>query len=241
MPNSDIHADLIYLCSPNNPTGAVYTLDQLKAWVAYALEHKAVILFDAAYEAFIGDDSLPRSIFAVEGAKKCAIEFCSLSKTAGFTGTRCAYTVVPRELTMRASDGETLSLNRMWLRRQTTKFNGVSYIIQRGAAAVFSDEGVRQSREMVGYYKANARLIADTLSELGIRYFGGIHSPYIWMECPNGMKSWEFFDYLLENAAVVGTPGAGFGVNGEGYFRLTGFSSREQTAEAMERFKAILK
>ena len=241
MPNPDIHADLIYLCSPNNPTGAVYTLDQLKAWVAYALEHKAVILFDAAYEAFIGDDSLPRSIFAVEGAKKCAIEFCSLSKTAGFTGTRCAYTVVPRELTMRAPDGETLSLNRMWLRRQTTKFNGVSYIIQRGAAAVFSDEGVRQSREMVGYYKANARLIADTLSELGIRYFGGIHSPYIWMECPNGMKSWEFFDYLLENAAVVGTPGAGFGVNGEGYFRLTGFSSREQTAEAMERFKTILK
>ena len=182
MPNPDVHADLIYLCSPNNPTGAVYSLDQLKAWVSYALDNQAIILFDAAYEAFIGDDSLPHSIFAVEGAKKCAIEFCSLSKTAGFTGTRCAYTVVPKELTMRASDGGTLSLNHMWLRRQTTKFNGVSYIIQRGAAAVFSEEGVRQAQEMVGYYKANARLIADTLSELGIRYFGGIHSPYIWRE-----------------------------------------------------------
>ena len=174
------------------------------------------------------------------GAEKCAIEFCSLSKTAGFTGTRCAYTVVPYALEQTAADGTLLSLNRMWNRRQTTKFNGVSYIVQRAAAAVFSEEGIRQAREAIAYYKGNAAVIAKTFDSLGFRYFGGLHSPYIWMECPDGMKSWDFFDLLLEKAAVVGTPGAGFGSNGEGYFRLTGFGSREQTEEAMQRMRALL-
>ena len=239
LPNPDVHADIIYLCSPNNPTGAAYNADQLKVWVNYALSNDAVILFDAAYEAFIGDEGLPHSIFEIDGAKKCAIEFCSLSKTAGFTGVRCGYTVVPKALVFRLSDGSQVSVNRMWNRRQTTKFNGLSYITQRGAAEVFTVEGMKQAQEMVGYYKGNAKVIADTLTKLGIRFFGGNNSPYIWMECPNGMKSWEFFDYLLNNAAVVGTPGAGFGVNGEGYFRLTGFSSREATVEAMERFTTL--
>ncbi|MEM1483813.1 LL-diaminopimelate aminotransferase [Oscillospiraceae bacterium PP1C4] len=239
MPDFSIHADLIYLCSPNNPTGAVYTREQLKIWVDYAIANDAVILFDAAYESFIGDDSLPRSIFCIEGAKQCAIEFCSLSKTAGFTGTRCGYTVVPKALTLKTSDGSELSLNKMWNRRQTTKFNGVPYIIQRGAAAVFTVEGMKQARQMIDYYKGNAKIIADTLTNKGIKFFGGIHSPYIWMECPKSMKSWEFFDYLLENAAIVGTPGAGFGVNGEGYFRLTGFGDRQKTIEAMERFSKL--
>ena len=240
MPDRSVHADLIYLCSPNNPTGAVYSREQLAEWVAYALENRAVILFDAAYEAFIGDEGLPHSIYAVPGAEKCAIEFCSLSKTAGFTGTRCAYTVVPYALEQTAADGTLLSLNRMWNRRQTTKFNGVSYIVQRAAAAVFSEEGIRQAREAIAYYKGNAAVIAKTFDSLGFRYFGGLHSPYIWMECPDGMKSWDFFDLLLEKAAVVGTPGAGFGSNGEGYFRLTGFGSREQTEEAMQRMRALL-
>lgn len=239
LPDNDVHADLIYLCSPNNPTGAVYNSEQLKAWVDYAIRHQSIILFDAAYEAFIEDEQLPHSIFSIEGAKQCAIEFCSLSKTAGFTGTRCGYTVVPKALEFKASSGAVLSLNKMWNRRQTTKFNGVSYIIQKAAAAVFSDEGIKQSREMVDYYKGNAKLIADTLSKIGIPFFGGIHSPYIWMKCPNGMKSWEFFDYLLEHANVVGTPGSGFGVNGEGWFRLTGFGDREKTKEAMERFSKL--
>ena len=240
IPDRSVHADLIYLCSPNNPTGAVYSREQLAEWVAYALENRAVILFDAAYEAFIGDEGLPHSIYAVPGAEKCAIEFCSLSKTAGFTGTRCAYTVVPYALEQTAADGTLLSLNRMWNRRQTTKFNGVSYIVQRAAAAVFSEEGIRQAREAIAYYKGNAAVIAKTFDSLGFRYFGGLHSPYIWMECPDGMKSWDFFDLLLEKAAVVGTPGAGFGSNGEGYFRLTGFGSREQTEEAMQRMRALL-
>ena len=173
------------------------------------------------------------------GAKSCAIELCSLSKTAGFTGTRCGYTVVPHALTAKTADGGVLSLNRMWLRRQTTKFNGVPYIVQRGAAAVFTEEGMRQAKETIGYYKQNAKIMAETLTRKGIRFFGGVHSPYLWMECPNGMKSWEFFDYLLENAAVVGTPGEGFGVNGEGYFRLTAFGGRDNTAEAMERFQKL--
>lgn len=240
MPDRSVHADLIYLCSPNNPTGAVYSKARLEEWVAYARENNAVILFDAAYEAFIGNTELPHSIYAVPGAEKCAIEFCSLSKTAGFTGTRCAYTVVPHALEQRAGDGTLLSLNRMWNRRQTTKFNGVSYIVQRAAAAVFSEKGIRQAREAIAYYKGNAAVIAKTFDSLGIRYFGGVHSPYIWMECPNGMKSWDFFDLLLEKAAVVGTPGAGFGSNGEGFFRLTGFGSREQTEEAMKRIQALL-
>ncbi len=237
MPDDSVKADIIYLCSPNNPTGAVYTKEQLEKWVAYALKNDAVILYDAAYESFISDPSIPRSIFAVEGAKKCAIELCSLSKTAGFTGTRCGYTIVPHDLVRKTKDGREMSLNKMWLRRQTTKFNGVPYIIQRGAEAVFSEEGQKQCREMLAFYKENARIMSEALAKKGIKFYGGTHSPYIWMQCPNGMGSWEFFDYLLETLAVVGTPGAGFGSMGEGYFRLTAFGSRENTIEAMERIE----
>ncbi len=239
MPDKSVHADVIYLCSPNNPTGAVYNKEQLEEWVEYALANNAVILFDSAYEAFITDPKLPRSIFAIEGAKKCAIEFCSLSKTAGFTGTRCGYTVVPKDLKFVSSTGVTQSLNAMWNRRQSTKFNGTSYIIQKGAAAVFTKEGMAQSMENLKYYQENARIIAEGLKEKNIRFFGGVHSPYIWFECPNGMESWEFFDYLLNNAQVVGTPGAGFGENGKHYFRLTAFGNRENTIEAMERIKKL--
>lgn len=237
MPDDSVKADIIYLCSPNNPTGAVYTKEQLEKWVAYALKNDAVIIYDAAYESFISDPEIPRSIFAVEGAKKCAIELCSLSKTAGFTGTRCGYTIVPHDLVRKTKDGREMSLNKMWLRRQTTKFNGVPYIIQRGAEAVFSEEGQKQCREMLAFYKENARIMSEALSKKGIKFYGGTHSPYIWMQCPNGMGSWEFFDYLLEKLAVVGTPGAGFGSMGEGYFRLTAFGSRENTIEAMERIE----
>lgn len=237
MPDDSVKADIIYLCSPNNPTGAVYTKEHLEKWVAYALKNDAVILYDAAYESFISDPEIPRSIFAVEGAKKCAIELCSLSKTAGFTGTRCGYTIVPHDLVRKTKDGREMSLNKMWLRRQTTKFNGVPYIIQRGAEAVFSEEGQKQCREMLAFYKENARIMSEALAKKGIKFYGGTHSPYIWMQCPNGMGSWEFFDYLLEKLAVVGTPGAGFGSMGEGYFRLTAFGSRENTIEAMERIE----
>ena len=237
MPDDSVKADIIYLCSPNNPTGAVYTKEQLEKWVAYALKNDAVILYDAAYESFISDPEIPRSIFAVEGAKKCAIELCSLSKTAGFTGTRCGYTIVPHDLVRKTKYGREMSLNKMWLRRQTTKFNGVPYIIQRGAEAVFSEEGQKQCREMLAFYKENARIMSEALAKKGIKFYGGTHSPYIWMQCPNGMGSWEFFDYLLEKLAVVGTPGAGFGSMGEGYFRLTAFGSRENTIEAMERIE----
>ena len=235
MPDYSVDADIIYLCSPNNPTGAAYSKAQLKEWVDYANAKGAVILYDAAYECFITDDGLARSIFQIEGAKTCAVEFCSLSKTAGFTGTRCGYTVVPKAL---VRDG--MSANKMWLRRQTTKFNGVPYIVQRGAAAVFTPEGRAQIAENIGYYRQNAKLIADGLKELGIWFTGGENSPYVWLKCPGGMGSWQFFDYLLENAQVVGTPGAGFGVNGEGFFRLTAFGSREVTAEAVERIKRLL-
>lgn len=237
MPDDSVKADIIYLCSPNNPTGAVYTKEQLEKWVAYALKNDAVILYDAAYESFISAPEIPRSIFAVEGAKKCAIELCSLSKTAGFTGTRCGYTIVPHDLVRKTKDGREMSLNKMWLRRQTTKFNGVPYIIQRGAEAVFSEDGQKQCREMLAFYKENARIMSEALAKKGIKFYGGTHSPYIWMQCPNGMGSWEFFDYLLEKLAVVGTPGAGFGSMGEGYFRLTAFGSRENTIEAMERIE----
>lgn len=239
MPDPSVHADIIYLCSPNNPTGAVYNKEQLQEWVDYALANEAVILFDSAYEAFISDPTLPRSIYAIEGAKKCAIEFCSLSKTAGFTGTRCGYTVVPRELVFTASNGKEMSLHAMWNRRQSTKFNGTSYIIQKGAAAVFTEEGMAQCRENIAYYQENALIIADTLKRKKIRFFGGIHSPYIWFECPDGMESWEFFDYLLNNAQVVGTPGAGFGENGKNYFRLTSFNNHANTIEAMKRFEHL--
>ncbi len=246
LPESNVKADIIYLCSPNNPTGAVYTKEQLKAWVDYALKNDAVILFDAAYEVFIQDETLPRSIYEIDGAKRCAIEFSSLSKTASFTGTRCGYTIVPKDLKVKVSklkllklDSDVVEINKLWVRRQTTKFNGVPYIVQRGAAAVFTPEGQEQIMANVNYYRENAKIIADTMDEIGIKYFGGINSPYIWLECPNGMKSWEFFDYLLENINVVGTPGAGFGENGEGYFRLTAFGDRNNTIEAMDRLKKL--
>lgn len=239
MPDKNVHADIIYICSPNNPTGAAYNHGQLKEWVDYALANDALILYDSAYECFITDETLPRSIFAIEGAKNCAIEFCSLSKTAGFTGTRCGYTIVPKDLKFTASNGEEMSLNAMWNRRQTTKFNGVSYIVQKGAAAVFSKEGMAQCKENIAYYQENAKIIADCLDKKGIRYFGGVNSPYIWFECPNGMESWDFFDYLLKNAQVVGTPGAGFGNNGKNFFRLTAFGNRENTIEAMERIDKL--
>ncbi len=237
--NDEIAPDLIYLCSPNNPTGSVYNKEQLTAWVTYAKEAGAVILYDAAYEAFINDPALPRSIYEIEGAKECAIEFCSLSKTAGFTGTRCGYTVVPKDLVCSTSDGDPVAVNKLWNRRQTTKFNGVPYIIQKGAAAVFTEQGKKEIKENISYYMENAKIIAGAMKEKGIDYVGGDNSPYIWLKCPNGMKSWEFFDYLLNTIAVVGTPGAGFGQNGEGYFRLTAFGNREATIEAMERFKSL--
>ena len=233
MPDHSQHVDVIYICSPNNPTGACYNKEQLKEWVDYALENEAVILYDSAYEAFISDPELPRSIYTIEGARKCAIEFCSLSKTAGFTGTRCGYTVVPKELVFTSSDGREMSLNAMWNRRQSTKYNGTSYIVQNAAAAIFSEEGIKECQENLNYYKKNAKVIADTLTELQIPFYGGIHSPYIWFECPNGMDSWTCFDYLLENIQVVGTPGAGFGENGKNYFRLTSFGTYESTVEAM--------
>lgn len=239
MPDENVKADIIYLCSPNNPTGACYNKEQLEAWVAYALKNDAVILYDSAYEAFITDPTLPRSIYAIEGAKKCAIEFCSLSKTAGFTGTRFSYTVVPEELVFEASNGETLSLHNMWNRRQCTKFNGTPYIIQYAGAKVFTEEGMKECQENIGYYRENAHMIAETLEKKGISFTGGVNSPYIWFECPKGMESWEFFDYLLENAQIVGTPGAGFGENGKNYFRLTSFGKHEKTKEAMERFNAL--
>ena len=235
MPDDSVKADIIYICSPNNPTGAAYTREQLKAWVDYAKKNNAVILYDAAYECFITDPALARSIFEVEGARECAIEICSFSKIAGFTGTRCGYTIVPHEL-----EREGMNLNKLWLRRQTTKFNGVPYIVQKGAAACFTEEGMKQIKETLGYYKQNAKVLAATLDELGIWYTGGKSSPYLWLKCPNGMDSWTFFDYLLENANVVGTPGAGFGKNGDGFFRLTAFGDQARTKEAAERLKKLL-
>ncbi len=233
MPDRSVSADLIYLCSPNNPTGACYNHEQLTEWVRYANEQDAIILFDAAYEAFV-QEGLPRSIFKIPGARNCAIEFCSLSKTAGFTGTRCGYTVVPKELKR-----EEMSLHSMWLRRQTTKFNGVSYPVQRAAAAVFTEEGMEGCRANLAVYKENARIMAETLTKMGIWFCGGVHSPYIWMQCPGGMTSWEFFDDLLAKTGIVGTPGSGFGRNGEGFFRLTAFGSTENTKEAMRRLLEV--
>ena len=235
LPDKSVHADIIYLCSPNNPTGAVYDKAGLKAWVDYALENDAVILFDAAYECFIEDPSLPRSIFEIEGANRCAIEFCSFSKMAGFTGTRCGWTIVPLEL-----ERAGMSLNKMWLRRQTTKFNGVPYVVQKGAAAVFTEKGQKQIQDTLAYYKENARILAEALTELGIWYTGGKNSPYLWLKCPNNMESWDFFDYLLENANLVGTPGSGFGKNGTNFFRLTAFGDKALTREAVDRLKKLL-
>lgn len=236
LPDFSQKCDIIYICSPNNPTGAVYNREQLKKWVEYALQNNALILFDSAYESFIDTDDLPNSIYEIENARKCAVEICSFSKTAGFTGTRCGYTVIPKDLVF---DG--LSLNKMWLRRQTTKYNGVPYIVQKAAAAVFSKEGQKQIKENLNYYKQNAKIIADTLDKLNIKYTGGKYSPYIWLKCPNNISSWDFFDLLLNKIAIVGTPGAGFGKNGENYFRVTSFNTREKTAEAMERLYNLFK
>ena len=235
LPDEKISADIIYICSPNNPTGAVYNKEKLKAWVGYANEHDSVIIFDAAYEAFIEDDTVPHSIYEIEGSRTCAIEISSLSKTAGFTGTRCGYTVIPKTLKRCG-----MCLNDMWVRNRTTKTNGVSYILQRGAAAVFTESGQKEIRENINVYKKNASVITDALDRCGIWYCGGKNAPYVWMKCPNGTGSWEMFDYLLENAQIVGTPGAGFGKNGEGWFRLTAFGDSERTKEAMERFKKMM-
>lgn len=235
MPDENVKADIIYICSPNNPTGAAYSREQLSVWVDYAKKQGAVILYDAAYEHFVVDELLARSIYEVEGAKECAIELCSYSKTAGFTGVRCGYTIVPKAL-----ERGGVSLNKLWARRQSTKFNGVSYITQMGAAAVFTEEGEKQIEENLNYYRRNAKIISDCLDGLGVWYTGGKNSPYIWLKCPNGMQSWEFFDYLLENAQVVGTPGSGFGKNGEGFFRLTAFGTEENTKKACERIRALL-
>lgn len=239
MPDDSVKADIIYLCSPNNPTGACYNKEQLKAWVEYAKKNEAVILFDAAYEAFVSDPELPRSIYEIEGAKQCAVEFCSLSKTAGFTGTRFSYTIVPKELVFTVSTGAQMSLHDMWNRRQSTKFNGTPYIIQYAAAKVLTEDGMKECMENIAYYMENARMIAETLRRKNISFTGGVNSPYIWFKCPKEMESWEFFDYLLHNAQIVGTPGAGFGVNGKNYFRLTSFGTHEKTKEAMERFEGL--
>lgn len=234
-PPEDAQADLIYLCSPNNPTGAVFGRDQLQRWVDYANARGSLILFDAAYEAFIEDPALPHSIMELDGACTCAIEICSLSKTAGFTGTRLGYTVVPKELSFNG-----MSLNDMWVRNRTTKTNGVSYIIQRGAAAVFTPDGQRQVHENLRYYKRNARVLMEALDRAGMWYCGGKNAPYVWMQCPDGMDSWSFFDHLLNQVQVVGTPGAGFGACGEGYFRFSTFGSLEDTQEAARRLEMLL-
>lgn len=233
------HADLVYLCSPNNPTGTALTRQQLAKWVDWALEHKAVILYDSAYEAFIQDGNLPRSIFEIPGAQKCAVEFRSFSKTAGFTGTRCAYCVVPKALKIYDKNGGEHSANALWLRRQSTKFNGVPYIVQRGAEAVYSPEGLKQTREVIEGYQANARVIAAALKEAGFEVFGGVNAPYIWLKTPRGVSSWEFFDFMLEKLQIVGTPGSGFGLSGEGYFRLTAFNTPQLTQKAAARVAAL--
>jgi LL-diaminopimelate aminotransferase len=227
--------DLIYLCFPNNPTGATATKADLKAWVDYAKANHSIILFDAAYEAFITDPELPHSIYEIEGARDCAIEFRSFSKNAGFTGTRCALTVVPKMLTAKASDGSDVELWKLWNRRQSTKFNGASYIIQRGAEAVYSEAGQTQVKELISFYLENAKIIREQLSAAGLEVFGGVHAPYIWVKTPAGLSSWDFFDKLLQNCHVVGTPGSGFGAAGEGYFRISAFNSRENVEEAMKR------
>ncbi len=232
-----VRPDVIYLCFPNNPTGTALTKEQLKVWVDYALENDVLILFDAAYEAFIRQDNVPHSIFEIENARKTAIEFRSFSKTAGFTGLRCGYTVVPKELTIRKANGERVALNRLWNRRQCTKFNGTAYIIQRAAEAVYSAEGKRETRANIDYYMRNAGIIKENLQSIGLQVFGGVNAPYIWVKVPHGETSWSFFDRLLNECNIVGTPGVGFGPSGEGYFRLSSFGGYEETLEAMERIK----
>ncbi len=235
----DESVDLVYLCSPNNPTGAVFSQAELTQWVAYARQHGSILLFDAAYVDYIQDDSLPHSIYEIEGARECAIEFRSFSKSAGFTGVRCGYIVIPKEVCGRNAAGEPVELHRLWARRHTTKFNGASYPVQVGAAAAFSDAGRAEVRERVVYYLENARIIREGLTEAGFNAFAGTNAPYIWLETPNGQKSWEFFDHLLENAHVVGTPGSGFGACGEGYFRLSAFGKRDRIEEAVERIRKL--
>ena len=236
----DRPVDLIFLCYPNNPTGAVLTRAALKTWVDFARERSAVILYDAAYEAYIRDPTIPHSIYEIEGAREVAIEFRSFSKTAGFTGTRCAYTVVPKELQGRSASGETVSINSLWVRRQSTKFNGVAYVIQRAAAATYTTEGKKQVAALVDYYMENARIIREGLESAGLTVYGARNAPYIWVKTPGGLSSWDFFDKLLNEAHVVGTPGAGFGPSGEGYFRLTAFGARASTEEAVDRIKTRL-
>lgn len=237
IPGDDNVPDVIYLCYPNNPTGTTLTREQLKVWVDFALRHGSLILFDSAYESFIREEDVPHSIYEIEGARKCAVEFRSFSKTAGFTGVRCGYTVVPKELTAKDKDGREVSLNHLWNRRQCTKFNGASYISQRGAAAIFTPEGQRQVKEAVDYYLTNAKVLREGLTEAGLEVYGGINAPYVWIKAPAGMSSWEFFDTLLEKCNVAGTPGSGFGPAGEGYFRLTAFNTLENTIEAVRRIK----
>jgi len=231
--------DLIYLCFPNNPTGAVATKEQLAEWVEYARRHKAIILFDAAYEAFISDPALPHSIYEVDGAKEVAVEFCSFSKTAGFTGVRCAFTIVPKELKAYKADGGSCEVNPIWARRHCTKFNGVSYITQAGAAAVYTAEGKKQIRQTIELYMANAALIRKSLAELGYQVYGGVNAPYVWLKTPDRLGSWDFFDRVLEGAHVVGTPGVGFGAAGEGYLRLSAFNKPQKVKEAMKRFRKL--
>ena len=233
--------DVVYLCYPNNPTGAVITRCKLKQWVDYALESGAIIMYDSAYEAFIRNSDIPHSIYEIEGARKCAIEFRSFSKTAGFTGVRCGYTVIPQELMAKDESGKTVNLNALWERRQSCKFNGASYISQRGALAVYTPEGRRQIHETIDYYLETARIIRESMSEVGLNPQGGENAPYIWAKTPNGISSWQFFDELLEKAQVVVTPGSGFGPAGEGYFRITSFADRQRTIEAMERIKNMIK
>ena len=231
--------DLIFLCYPNNPTGTVASKDELKKWVDFAIENKSIILYDAAYEAFIQDNEIPRSIYEIEGAKKVAIEFRSFSKTAGFTGTRCAYTVIPQELVAYDSDGNAHPVKKLWNRRHSTKFNGVSYPVQKAAAAIFTEEGKKEVADVIAYYMENARIMKESLSAVGYEVYGGKNAPYIWVKTKNGMKSWDFFDKVLNDANVVGTPGSGFGPSGEGYFRFSAFADRENVLEAMERIKNL--
>ena len=231
------HVDVVYLCYPNNPTGTVISRSELKKWVDYALANDVLIMYDAAYEAYIQDEDIPHSIYEIEGAKKCAIEFHSYSKTAGFTGVRCGYTIIPKELMAVSAGGEKVSLNHLWNRRQCAKFNGTSYITQRGAEAIYTEEGKKQIKETIAYYMENARIMREAFTELGMKFFGGKNAPYIWLKTPGNMTSWEFFDEMLHKINVVGTPGVGFGPSGEGFFRFTAFGSKEDCTEAMRRLK----
>ncbi len=236
----DTHVDLAYLCFPNNPTGAVANRSQLQKWVDYALQHNAILLYDGAYEAFVTEEGIPTSIYALPGARQCAIEFRSFSKQGGFTGVRCGYIVIPKELTGKDADGNAVPVSQLWARRHTTKFNGASYIVQRGAAALFTPEGIRQTKELINHYLGNARLLSDACRAAGLNVWGGSNAPYVWVQTPNGMGSWEFFDKMLQEALVVITPGAGFGAHGEGFFRISAFNSRGNVEEVCRRITKLL-